>query len=359
MSDRLGEYRRKRRVGATPEPEGAGAPGAEASLDRFVIQQHSATRLHWDLRLEREGVLVSWALPSGLPLDPEKNAMAVHTEDHPLEYIDFHGEIPEGNYGAGTMTIWDSGTYETEKFEAGKVIVTLHGERAQGRYALFRAGKEERDWMIHRMDPAPEWLEPMPEDVGPMLAVQGPLPADEENWAYELCWRGERILAFVTPGKVRLTTAAGADITSKFPEVRPITRALGSVSAVLDGVLVSFDGEGRPAAEVVATRMSLDSESAIRRRAKSDPVTFQIFDALYLDGRLQLEVPYSSRREALEELNLHGSAWTVPGAHRGDGEELLARVGDVGLDAVIAKRLDSHYRSGEAGDAWVRIDAAP
>ncbi|MDQ2676029.1 MAG: ATP-dependent DNA ligase, partial [Actinomycetota bacterium] len=182
--DRLGEYRRKRRVAETPEPDGAGAPHPEATPGRFVIQQHSATRLHWDLRLERDGVLVSWALPSCLPLDPDKNAKAVHTEDHPLEYIDFHGEIPKGNYGAGAMTIWDRGTYEAEKFEPAKVIVTLKGERAQGKYALFRAGKDERDWMIHRMDPAPEWLEPIPEDLQPMTAMDGALPGDEKAWAY-------------------------------------------------------------------------------------------------------------------------------------------------------------------------------
>jgi bifunctional non-homologous end joining protein LigD len=354
LSDRLGEYRRKRRADDTPEPSGEGArPGSERC--RFVIQQHSATRLHWDLRLERNGVLVSWALPSGLPLDPEKNAKAVHTEDHPLEYIDFHGEIPKGNYGAGTMTIWDTGVYEAEKFEEGKVIVTLRGDRAQGKYALFRAGKDERDWMIHRMDPAPDWLDPMPEGARPMLASRGELPSDEQDWAYELCWPGKRALAFVTPGKIRLATAAGEDVTSRFPEVRAITRALGSVSAVLDGVLVAFDDEGRPAPELIETRMGLDSDSAIRRRAKSDPATFQIFDALYLDGRLQVEEPYAKRREALGALQLENPAWAVPGAHRGDGEGLLARLGDVGLKAIVAKRLESIYRPGETTSDWVRI----
>lgn len=358
MSDRLGEYRRKRRPKDTPEPVGD-APQAEAESCRFVIQQHSATRLHWDLRLERDGVLVSWALPSCLPLDPEKNAKAVHTEDHPIEYIDFHGEIPKGNYGAGTMTIWDSGTYEAEKFEQDKVVMTLHGERAEGRYALFRAGKDERDWMIHRMDPAPDWLEPMPESVRPMLASPGGLPANESDWAYELSWPGVRALAFVTPGKIRFVTEDGADVTSKFPEVRPITRALGSVSAVLDGALVCFDAEGRPAPEVVGSRLSLASDSAIRRRAKADPATFQLFDALYLDGRLRLDEPYATRREELEALNLEGDAWAVPGAHRGEGRELLARIGDVGLSSIVAKRLDSPYVPGDDHESWIEVQTPP
>jgi DNA ligase D-like protein (predicted 3'-phosphoesterase) len=133
--------------------------------------------LHWDLRLEHEGVLLSWALPKCLPWDPEQDHLAVHTEDHPLQYLDFHGEIPEGSYGAGRMAIWDTGTYEPEKIEDGKVVVVLHGERAQGRYALFRT-RGDRDWMIHRMDPPvdPERRHP-PTDLRPMLPVAGlPLP---------------------------------------------------------------------------------------------------------------------------------------------------------------------------------------
>ena len=358
MNDRLGEYRRKRRAADTPEPGGDAAPDAGESHERFVIQEHSARRLHWDLRLERDGVLVSWALPSGLPLDPSKNAKAVHTEDHPLEYIDFAGEIPEGNYGAGTMTIWDSGTYEAEKFESGKVIVTLHGERAQGRYALFRAGKDERDWMIHRMDPAPDWLEPMPDGLRPMVATPGGLPIDEKAWAYELAWPGERTLAFVTPGKLRLETGDGQDVTSKFPEVRPITRNLGSTSAILDGVLVAFGPDGQPDPGLVDTRLGLSAESAIRRRIKSDPVSLHLFDALYLEGRVITELPYEKRREALEALKLEGAAWLVPAAHRGDGPSLLSRVGAIGVGGIIAKRLDSEYRPGETAEDWVRVDSS-
>jgi bifunctional non-homologous end joining protein LigD len=135
--DKLREYRSKRSFGDTPEPSGD-ADGAPASEGRFVIQEHHATRLHWDLRLEHEGVLASWALPRGVPSDPAENRLAVHTEDHPLEYLDFHGEIPAGQYGAGQMSIWDRGTYEAEKWEDKKVVATFHGERMRGRYAPSR-----------------------------------------------------------------------------------------------------------------------------------------------------------------------------------------------------------------------------
>ena len=175
MTDRLDAYRSKRDFGATPEPgPGEGADAAEQP--RFVVHEHHARRLHWDLRLERDGVLVSWAVPKGIPPDPKRNHLAVHTEDHPIEYIDFSGEIPAGNYGAGVMKIWDSGTYETHKFREDEVMVTFHGEHLHGRYVLFRTRGD--DWMIHRMDPPedPE-REPMPEHVAPMLATTGRAPA--------------------------------------------------------------------------------------------------------------------------------------------------------------------------------------
>src|SRR3954462_9606197 len=148
---KLREYERKRDFESTPEP--AGGVTETADLPRFVIQEHSATRLHWDLRLEHDGVLLSWAVPNGIPQSPDENRKAVHTEDHPLEYLDFHGEIPKGNYGAGTMTIWDHGTYVPEKIEDRKVMAEFHGERVRGRYALFQTGPDPKDWMIHPMDP--------------------------------------------------------------------------------------------------------------------------------------------------------------------------------------------------------------
>ena len=183
MADRLGTYRAKRDFDATPEPAGEPAQAPEAA--RFVIQEHHATRLHWDLRLEHDGALASWAIPNGLPEEPKDNRLAVRTEDHPLEYLEFEGEIPKGSYGAGTMRVWDRGTYEELKWEPRKVEVALHGERVEGRYALFPLdkGEQPKDWMIHRMDPpADPAREPMPDKIVPMMARLGPLPADDERW---------------------------------------------------------------------------------------------------------------------------------------------------------------------------------
>src|SRR3982751_4947164 len=184
----LGDYERKRDFEKTAEPppkrrrKKKGAP-------RFVVQEHSARRLHWDLRLEHDGVAASWAVPNGIPSDPSENRKAVHTEDHPLEYLDFEGEIPAGQYGAGTMKIWDRGTYECEKWEDEKIVFSFDGERLQGRYALFQAGKGS-DWMIHRIAPPARAQDPFPESVVPMLAKLSELPAEDEGWAVEVKWDG-------------------------------------------------------------------------------------------------------------------------------------------------------------------------
>ena len=181
---KLSDYEKKPDFSKTPEP-GASGKKRQGKLPRFVVQEHHATRLHWDLRLEHDGVLASWAVPNGIPEDPDDNRKAVHTEDHPLEYLTFHGEIPQGNYGAGKMTIWDTGTYEAHKWEAGKIVLTFHGERLNGRYALIRTDKQGKDWLMHRMDPPvdPD-AEPMPEGgIVPMLAEAGKLASDEDKWA--------------------------------------------------------------------------------------------------------------------------------------------------------------------------------
>ena len=185
----LAEYDAKRDFGATPEPKAA-KPGEPAPAPRFVVQEHHATRLHWDLRLERDGVLVSFAVPNALPVEPKKNHLAVHTEDHPLEYLDFHGEIPEGNYGAGSMTIWDHGTYEVLKWEPRKIEIHLYGGRVDARYALFPLDKDAdpKNWMIHLMGEPAEGgrgpLQPMPGWIAPMLAKAGRLPPDDDQrWA--------------------------------------------------------------------------------------------------------------------------------------------------------------------------------
>ncbi len=170
-------------------------------------------------------MLVSWALPKGLPLDPRTNHLAVHTEDHPLEYLTFSGTIPAGEYGGGTVAIWDHGTYRCEKWREDEVIVVLDGERSQGRYVLFKT--KGNQWMIHRMDPPPPGYEPLPETLAPMLATAGKLPGTEEGWAFEFKWDGIRAILASDGGRVRATSRNGRDITASYPELRELGEAIG------------------------------------------------------------------------------------------------------------------------------------
>jgi bifunctional non-homologous end joining protein LigD len=365
----LGEYNAKRDFADTPEPAGRGEgqrssasgkpsparrEGDAARGSRFVVQEHHARSLHWDLRLERDGVLVSWAVPKGIPDDPKRNHLAVHVEDHPLGYIDFAGEIPAGSYGAGKVQIWDAGTYDCHKFREDEVIVTFHGERLEGKYALFQTNG--KNWMIHRMDPPQQsGREPMPEQLVPMLARVARLPAQDAEWAFEIKWDGVRAITYWRPGELRIESRNLNDVSARYPELRALGPQLGSREAVLDGEIVAFDEHGHPSFERLQRRMHVTSPSAIRRLAHEEPVSYMIFDLLYLDGRATLELPYRERRALLEELELRGPAWQTPAYHAGEGRELLAAAAEQHLEGVVAKRLDSPYRSGRRTDEWLKV----
>ncbi|HEY0391581.1 MAG TPA: DNA ligase D [Solirubrobacterales bacterium] len=353
-SGKLGEYERKRDFGATPEP-GAKRRRGKKSAPRFVVQEHSARRLHWDLRLEHEGVAASWAIPNGIPTDPDQNRKAVHTEDHPLEYLEFEGDIPAGQYGAGTMRIWDRGTYEVHKWEQGKVVFSFAGERLSGRYALFRAGRAEKDWMIHRIDPPSEARDPFPESLVPMLAKLAVLPASDDGWAVEVKWDGVRAIAYCQPGRLELQSRNLNDVTAQYPEMRRLSRQLGARDAVLDGELVAFDEDGQPSFERLQQRIHQTAESVVRRRMKSHPVTYVIFDLLYLDGRNLIGEPYSRRRELLEGLELSGDSWQTPGYSAGRAKELLAASAEQKLEGIVLKRLESRYAPGKRSGAWLKV----
>jgi bifunctional non-homologous end joining protein LigD len=357
VSDKLQTYRSKRSAKKTPEPMGEETTTTESR--RFVVQEHHATRLHWDLRLEHDGVLVSFAIPNGLPEAPKDNRLAVHTEDHPLEYLEFEGDIPKGEYGAGSMRIWDRGTYEVLKWEPRKLEVLLHGERVQGRYALFPIDKDEdpKNWMIHRMDPpADEAAEPMPDKIVPMMARTGTLPRDDEHWGFEVKWDGVRAICHSEPGRLRLHSRNLLDITPRYPEVGRLNRALSHHRAVLDGEVVALDADGKPSFGALQRRMHVSSETAVRRLAKETPVTYVIFDLLWLDGHSLMELPYTERRARLAELELgEGGRWRVPDYVVGHGKQLLAATAEQGLEGVIAKRLDSPYEPGRRTPSWLKI----
>jgi len=355
-ADRLDSYRAKRDFARTREPPGSDARAEQ--LTRFVIQEHHARSLHWDLRLERGGVLVSWAIPKGLPEGPKENHFAALTEDHPLDYLDFEGEIPRGQYGAGTMTVWDRGTYECLKWEPRKVEIALHGERLNARYALFAlaGGEDSKDWMIHRMDPpADPDREPMPRALEPMLATAGSLPADDQRWAFEIKWDGIRAIAYSQPGELRLQSRNLNDITAQYPELGRLNRALSSHSAVLDGEIVAFDEHDRPSFAALQPRMHVGSKAQAKRLAQRTPVTYMIFDLLWLDGHSLMGLPYLERVERLASLKLAGESWQTPEHIVGAGDAVLKASVEQHLEGVVAKRLDSTYQAGRRSSAWVKV----
>jgi bifunctional non-homologous end joining protein LigD len=354
MAKKLAEYGAKRDFKKTPEP-GAKVPRKGAKAPRFVVQEHHARRLHWDFRLERGGVLVSWAVPKGVPPDPKKNHLAVHVEDHPVSYIDFAGDIPAGNYGAGSVSIWDSGTYDTEKWSDREVMVVLHGKRVQGRYVLFKTRGE--DWMIHRMDPPQDpGRKPMPEKIEPMMAKLGTtIPLPDSAWGFEFKWDGIRALAYVEGGAVRLMSRSGENITQRYPEIHALGRAIGSSEVILDGEIVALDEKGRPSFEEIQQRMGLTSESEVRRKMKVVPVTYMVFDLLWEDGHSLLTQKYMERRRSLAQFKLAGDSWQTPPFEEGGGQAMREASAKAGLEGVMAKKLDSHYEPGRRSGVWVKV----
>jgi bifunctional non-homologous end joining protein LigD len=357
--DKLRTYRRKRDPKRTPEPIPTG-PLPAGNDDTFVIQEHHARRLHWDVRLERHGVLVSWAVPKGLPPDPRTNHLAVHTEDHPLEYATFQGDIPRGEYGGGTVLIWDRGRYELEKWSEREVKVVLHGSRVEGRYVFFQT--RGADWMVHRMDPPldPNWV-PVPDDVRPMRPVAGdlPRPSHGEDWAYEMLWSGERAFVRVEGGRAQVIAADGRDVTATYPELRAIGPALGIRSCLFDGEIVALDSSGRPNSARLRQRAGAAGATAVRRAAADAPVTYFGYDLLHLDGGDTTALPYSERRVLLESVGMRGPHWEVPPAIPDDGAEAVAASRSFGLGGVVAKRTDSPYQPGHRSPFWRIVSNRP
>ena len=353
---KLREYKRKRDLTQTPEPGGAKRTRSRARQLRFVVQEHHARRLHWDFRLEKDGVLVSWAVPRGIPEDPKRNHLAVHVEDHPLDYIDFAGRIPSGNYGAGEVSVWDHGIYETHKWSDREVMVTLHGRQLEGRYVLFQT--DGKNWMMHRMDPpADPDAEPIPERLVPMLArgPAAPPAGDDSEWAYEIKWDGIRAVVFVESGQVRVQSRNFEDITRRYPELRALGAKLGSRSAVFDGEIVALDANGRPSFERLQQRMGLNSETEIRRKMQEVPVFYLIFDLLYDSGRNLMSTAYLERREALDRGGFAGPNWQTPPVEWTDGEAMLTASKSAGLEGVVAKLVDAPYREGSRVGEWVKV----
>lgn len=353
----LKRYDELRNFDATPEPppQPAKIRPRKRPPFRFVIHEHHARALHWDLRLERNGVLESWAVPRGIPFDKKTNHLAVRTEDHPLGYLEFEAEIPAGNYGAGEMHIWDSGTYKAEKFRDDEVIAVFNGSKMRGKYVLFKT--DENQWMIHRMDPPEDpGREPMPDLIEPMLATRGELPPENGKWAYEVKWDGVRAIAYCDGGRLRLLSRRGSNITGTYPEIRPLAESLGAVGAVLDGEILAFEGE-LPSFSRLQSRMHVTRAAAISRLKNEIPVMYVIFDLLWLEGHSTASLTYRERRELLETLDLKGPAWQLGDSTtgKGAGRSLKEATSELGLEGIVAKRLDGKYEPGRRSPSWIKV----
>jgi bifunctional non-homologous end joining protein LigD len=322
----LDEYRRKRDARRTPEPVPADDPAApEGSGHRFVIQEHHARRLHWDVRLERDGVLASWAVPKGLPTDPDTVRLAVRTEDHPIEYLEFSGEIPAGEYGGGAMTIWDAGTYETEKWNPREVIVQLSGERASGRFVFIRTDRDggKDNWLLRRSD-RDGGRAPLPHEARPMLATPGPFPTSGEWWP-QVGFGGRRVIVRVEGGRARISDAEGDEVAA--PSLRELGPSLGAAQVLLDAELVG------------------GAEGAY----------LWIGDILHVDGRDACPLPFRERRALLDGLPLEGPRWRLAPVFPGAGREVLAAAEQQNLPYVLAKDPDSPYEPGRTSTRWVQV----
>jgi bifunctional non-homologous end joining protein LigD len=360
--DPLAEYRAKRDPRKTAEPVPAeGTPLPAGRNDTFVVQEHhtprgrTGERVHWDLRLERDGVLKSWAVPKGPPLEQGTNRLAVPTEDHPLEYASFSGVIAPGEYGGGTVTIWDAGHYATEKWDDKHVIVTFDGQRLAGRYALFPVDRGA--WNIRKLDatPPPEQEVPVPL---PMLASAGQLPDDDAGWGYEFKWDGVRAVAAVRGGVLGLFSRKGTEITVRYPEVARLPVELAGHDAIVDGEIVAMDDRGRPDFGALQNRMHRTGPE-VPKMAAAKPVTYLVFDLLAWDGEDLRDRPYAERRRRLDELGLAGHRWVstpwFEGSGSGVGSDVLAASEENGLEGIVAKRLGSPYRSGVRSPDWRKI----
>jgi bifunctional non-homologous end joining protein LigD len=399
----LEEYQRKRRFAATPEPKGA--PAATSGTARFVVQEHHARNVHWDLRLEMEGVLRSWAIPKGPSLDPADKRLAVLVEDHPVEYGEFEGIIPPGNYGAGTVMLWDRGTYEclegdpADAFRKGKLTLRLNGEKLRGEFHFVRTKRNNgRDWLLFKgndqfavpgyspagtrsvrssrtieeiaaekdarwesSSPAPPEApatDPFPDPFPPMLAQPADRPFKREGWLFEIKWDGVRTLGFVrrrgAAKEVALYSRTRRRLNAQFPEIVEALSALDRDSVVLDGEIFAPDAHGRPDFVRLQQRLHLGEEADVLRAAEQIAVFYAVFDCLYLDGRDLRDRPLSDRREALEGLALPPGMLRSDTVH-GDGLTLFEAARQHGLEGIIAKRATSPYRPGVRTADWQKI----
>jgi bifunctional non-homologous end joining protein LigD len=405
----LAEYSAKRAFDATPEP--APALAARAGPLLFVIQQHSATRLHYDFRLELDGVLKSWAVPKGPSLDPSEKRLAVQTEDHPYDYASFEGVIPPGQYGAGEVIVWDCGVYspgeggetwyqdrqEAERqtrqaLEKGKLSFQLRGEKVKGSFALVRTADKKNWLLIKHKDrfvsqaavaernrsvlseiavedlkvvpvrrlPAARLIpagapEEMPATIAPMLAESREAPFRDPGWMWEPKLDGYRVLAFMGSSGVKLRSRRdGLDLTAAFPRLVAELAAQSAQGMILDGEIVAFDAGGKPSFGALQERARLKTEREIAAADRSAPSVLYCFDLLHFAGLDLRPAPYSDRRRWLAQCLLPSAHVQLVHASE-DGVALYDAALASGFEGVMAKRKDSRYEPGRRSGLWLKI----
>jgi bifunctional non-homologous end joining protein LigD len=349
----LAEYLRKRTFGPEGTPEPPPRKPRKPTGNTFVIQKHRATRLHYDLRLERNGAMPSWAVPKGLPIQRNDRRLAVQTEDHPIEYASFAGTIPEGHYGAGEVRIFDNGTYDLVEWDEKKVSFVLRGRRYPG--LEYHLVKTRTDWLVFLASHQEEPLIAPPPPYVPMLAEGGAKPFDGKDWWFEPKLDGIRTLATMSTGETRLQTRNGRDVTDTYPELHMIHELVNQVNAVIDGEVVAFDGEGRPSFETLQQRMNLKNEREIKRMSKQIPVTLVAFDLLWLDGNELIGLPLEERRELLEGVVERDERLEVVTHVEGEGKAFVDAARQLRLEGVVAKKKGTKYQPGRRTPDWKKI----
>jgi len=364
----LQEYRKKRRFTKTPEPEPQ--VQVEPKKRRFVLHYHNASHLHYDLRLEAGGSLKSWAVPKGLPTRPDVKKLAVQVEDHPIEYLDFKGEIPKGEYGAGTVKIFDSGTFQPahpgdieKQLAGGRFSFFLQGQKIKGKFTLIRTGRG-KDWLL-LMGPV-EMLNPwihslgtsqeMPRQVEPMKAVLASESFDSNDWLYEIKWDGERAVAYLDNGRLSLMSRNQKEQNFRYPELADLADFILGEKIVLDGEIVAFDELGLPSFQKLQSRMNLQQESEIKRKSSEQPVIYIVFDVLFWQGQYLQTAPLWQRKQVLNSILMPYHHVMLSDFIETEGQAFFEAAEQQGLEGIIAKKKDGHYEQRRSG-SWLKIKA--
>lgn len=345
---KLEEYNSKRDFSKTEEPI---AEAAKVTQQRFVIQLHDATNLHYDLRLESDGVLLSWAIPKALPIKKDKARLAIRTEDHPVKYLDFEGKIPKDEYGGGEMWIVESGTFEWIEKKDKKLKFKLNGKKYSASYSLFQT--KDNQWLCKAIElPDVSQYQDQPK---PMLAnARKSIPTKSENYFYEIKWDGIRVHIKINGPDLKIFSRSGRDITKHFPELVAARDEIDVEAAILDGEIVVLDKIGKPVFSNVISRMHTLGEQSILTASKSKKSTCYIFDCLIVDGHSLINT-HQERRHALLNALIPSKKYFRKSERFDDGQALLDSVREAGLEGIMAKRKDSTYAAGQRSDAWLKI----